>query len=104
MKYCQGFKVIEQPASLRFPFQGLSEFTVALFVISNPLCCSLGSLLLLLLGKSHLRGKLHENMVMVMIVCSVLVLFLFAPSSIILVHLTLRLHFVAHYGGRGRWS
>lgn len=43
-------------------------------------------------------------MVMVMMIaCGILVLFLYTPSSIILVYLTLRLHFVAHYGGRGRW-
>lgn len=38
---------------------------------------------------------------MVVIACGTRVLFLFTPSSIILVCLTLRLHFVAHYRGRG---
>lgn len=36
-----------------------------------------------------------------MIVCGFRVLFLLTPSSIIPVSLTLRLHFVAHYRGRG---
>lgn len=76
--------------------------SVCYFKPSPNICCSLGSLLLL--GKSHLRGKSGENMVMVMIASGIPVLFLFTPSSIILVYLTLRLHFVAHYRGRGRWS
>lgn len=39
---------------------------------------------------------------MVMIVCDIVALFWLTSSSIILVDLTLRLHFVAHY--RRRWS
>lgn len=57
---------------------------------------------MLLLGKSPLRGELEENPVMVMLECDILALFLLTLSSIILVYLTLRLHFVAHY--RRRWS
>lgn len=57
---------------------------------------------MLLLRKSHLRGELGENTMMVMTVCDILVLFWLTSSSIILVYLTLRLHFVAHY--RRRWS
>lgn len=59
-------------------------------------------LLLLLLGKSPFRGELEGNPLLVMLECDILVLYLLTLSSIILVYLTLRLHFEAHY--RRRWS
>lgn len=59
-------------------------------------------MLLLLLGKSSLRGELEENPVTVRSECDILALFLLTLSSIILVYLTLELHFVTHY--RRRWS
>lgn len=81
-------------------------------VYSNSLHFSSPSKYLLLAGfltaawQITLKRKIgrRENMAMVMMIaCGIPVLFLYTPSSIIRVYLTLRLHFVAHYGGRGRW-